>query len=97
MWTTIRKIIPFNINKLGLGHLLAINEISSGWNKMISCAIGENCKNKARPVSLKDKVLTVDCLNSVWASELQFKQAEIIKEINKNLKREAVSKIVFIS
>lgn len=97
MWTAIKKIIPFNINKLGLGSIAEANEVFLSWEKTIAEAIGEKYKQKSRPVSLKNKTLIVDCLNSCWASELQLKQAEILAKINTRLKKSPVEKIRFIS
>jgi predicted nucleic acid-binding Zn ribbon protein len=97
MWTTIKKILPFSVRRLGLGQVLEMNEICDNWDKMLENLFGEGFKNKAKPVSLKDKTLIVDCMNSVWASELQLKQTKIIEEINKKFSKELVEKIRFIS
>jgi predicted nucleic acid-binding Zn ribbon protein len=97
MWTTIKKILPFNIRKLGLGQVLELNEICSGWDKMLGSLFGEKFKNKAKPISLKNKTLIVDCMNSVWAGELQLKQIKIIQHINNIFGKELVEKIRFIS
>jgi len=96
MWTTIKKILPFNIRKLGLGQVLELNEICSGWDKMLGNLFGETFKNKAKPVSLKNKILIVDCMNSAWAGELQLKQPKIIKQIDNVFGKELVEKIRFI-
>ncbi|MFH0852080.1 MAG: DUF721 domain-containing protein [bacterium] len=97
MWTSLKKILPFNINKLGLGQVLELNDICLGWDKILAELFGEDFKNKSRPVSLKDKTLVVDCLNSVWASELQAKQIKIIEWMNKKVKKDGLEKIRFIS
>lgn len=97
MWTAIKKIIPFSIGKLGLGHLLETSELCSKWEGIQEKLFGAEYKNKTRPVSLKNKVLIVDCLSSVWASELQMKQQVLVGEINKIFKKEIVEKIRFIS
>lgn len=80
-----------------MGQILELNEICSGWDKMLGNLFGEGFKNKARPVSLKDKTLTVDCMNSVWAGELQIRQPKIIQQINNIFGKELVKKIRFIS
>lgn len=97
MWTAIKKIIPFNINKLGLGSMVEAGEIFLNWEKIVSDVMGEKYKSKCRPVSLKNKVLIVDCLNSCWASEFQLRQAEIIEKTNRRMKKNSVEKIRFIS
>ncbi|OGZ33579.1 MAG: hypothetical protein A2Y98_01435 [Candidatus Portnoybacteria bacterium RBG_19FT_COMBO_36_7] len=97
MWTTIKKILPVSIRKLGLGQVLELNDICFCWDKMLEELFGEIYRNKSKPISLKNKTLIVDCLNSVWASELQIKQLQIIKQINGNFSRELVERIRFIS
>ncbi len=97
MWATIKKILPFNVRKLGLGQILELNEICSNWDEMIENLFGEAFKNKAKPISLKNKILIVDCLNSTWASEFQLKQIKIINYINNIFKKELIEKIRFIN
>jgi len=97
MWFSLNKILPFNINKLGLNQVVEINEICSRWDNCLAGLFGASYKGKAKPMSLKDKILIVDCLNSVWASELQMKQERIKDDLNGNLKKDAVERIKFIS
>jgi predicted nucleic acid-binding Zn ribbon protein len=97
VWAAIKKILPFNINKLGLGQILEFNEICVNWDKIMDNFFSPDFKNKSKPISLKNKILVVDCLSSVWASELQLKQPKIIEEINKKFNKGLVEKIKFIS
>jgi len=97
MWIEIKKILPFAINKLRLGNWLEFNQLSLNWDKILSASFGDNWKNKAKPISLKDKILIVDCLNSSWASEFQLKKEKIINQINHFFCREIVKEIKFIS
>jgi predicted nucleic acid-binding Zn ribbon protein len=97
MWTAIKKLLPFNIKKLGLGQVLELNEICDNWDKIPEEILGEPFKNKARPISLKNKILIVDCMNSSWAGELQLRQGRLIKYINNLFGKELVDKIKFIS
>jgi len=97
MWIEVKKILPFYINKLGLGPVLEFNRLFVNWDKILVEIFEENYRNKSKPISLKDKVLEVDCLNSIWASELRFKQAKIIKKINQDFNKEIVREIKLIS
>jgi predicted nucleic acid-binding Zn ribbon protein len=97
MWTTIKKILPFNVRKLGLGQVLELNEICANWDQILEDLFGRNFKNKTKPVSLKNRTLIVDCMNSAWASELQLKQPKIIKQINNISGKDLIEKIRFIS
>jgi len=97
MWTLIKKILPFHISRIGLGGVLELNEISLNWDKTIEGLFGVEWGGKSRPISLKDRILVVDCLNSVWASEFQIKKEKIISQINQSLGKGLVEKIRFIS
>lgn len=51
----------------------------------------------AVPVKVKNKILFLRVENSVWRSELKFKEQNIIEKINKYLKEERIKKIKFVS
>lgn len=97
MWTTIKKLLPSSVKKLGLNQVLELNEICLRWEEMVQDLFGENFKNRAKPISLKNKILIVDCLNSTWASEFQLKQIKIINYINNIFNKELIEKIRFIN
>lgn len=97
MWIELKKILPQSIEKLGLGVFFEFSQISLRWDKIITELLGMGCVNKSKPISLKNKTLLVDCLNSVWASEFQLNQQKIIKEINQALNKDLIEKITFIS
>lgn len=48
-----------------------------------------------RPVSLRHKVLTVSAGSSVLASELRMREGEVVKEINKQLEKEIVKRVIY--
>ena len=97
MWTALNKILPVAIRKLGLGQVLEFNEVCGKWDGEICAMMGESFKNKTRPIALKEKILTVDCLNSTWACQMQLKQESLISQLNKSLNKQAVERIRFIS
>ncbi len=51
----------------------------------------------AVPVKVKKNVLFLRVENSVWRSELKFKEQTIIEKINDFLKEERIKKIKFVS
>ena len=51
----------------------------------------------AVPVKVKNNTLYLRVENSVWRSELKFKEQNIIEKINKYLKEERIKKIKFVS
>ncbi len=54
-------------------------------------------KNVVKVKSIKDGILTLIVENSVWRSELKFKQNNILEKINCYIKSELVNKIRFTS
>lgn len=57
--------------------------------------VGEQVSLKARPVKLKNGVLTVHVYDSVWKHYLDLNKEEIIQKINARSSGEPVKKIVF--
>jgi Dna[CI] antecedent, DciA len=51
----------------------------------------------AVPVKVKKNILFLRVENSVWRSELKFKEQNIIERINNFLKEERIKKIKFVS
>jgi hypothetical protein len=51
----------------------------------------------AVPVKVKSNVLYLRVENSVWRSELKFKEQNIVEKINVYLKEERIKKIKFVS
>lgn len=51
----------------------------------------------AVPIKVKNKVLFLRVENSVWRSELKFKEQNIVENINKYLEEERINKIKFVS
>jgi predicted nucleic acid-binding Zn ribbon protein len=96
MWADIKNLLPLTVNKLGLRSIFEFNQLFIYWDKMMIENLGEDYKNKSRPISLKDKILTVDCLNSLWASEMQLRQSRIIGGINQRFNKTMVKEIRFI-
>lgn len=49
----------------------------------------------ARPVKIEKNILYLSVVNSVWKSELKFKQKIIIDKINKHFEREILKNVRF--
>jgi predicted nucleic acid-binding Zn ribbon protein len=66
------------------------------WDEIINEAIDPAFKNKSKAVSLEKNILLVDCLNTVWAAEMRFKEEKIIEKIKEKTEIR-VEKIKFIT
>ncbi|PJE59921.1 MAG: hypothetical protein COU85_01140 [Candidatus Portnoybacteria bacterium CG10_big_fil_rev_8_21_14_0_10_44_7] len=97
MWLSLKKIIPGTAKRLKLKESLAAGQFLTNWDQEIEGCLGDGFAQKSKPVALKNKILVVDCLNSVWAAELNLRQEKILRWIKKKLGRDKVEKIKFIS
>lgn len=48
-------------------------------------------------MKIKDKVLLVDCLNSIWANEMQMKEKIIMERLKRSFPKMGIERIKFIS
>ncbi len=97
MWVALKKILPFTVNKLNLGPVLETNQLFLNWEKIIESVFDKKYKNKSKPISFKNDILTVDCLNSIWALEFQLNQERLVRKINQFFNKETVREVKFIN
>lgn len=98
MWTSLKRLLPSKIRGLGLEKEIEFFNLKKNWDNVLGDTLGRGFKEKSRPEKLKNGVLVVNCLNSVWANELQMREEIILEKIKKSLAKPAlVEKIRFIS
>ena len=96
-WTSIAWVLPKKIKSLGLENFFRLSEFKKKWDEILIKAVGDKFMNKSKAVNLKNEVLIIDCLNSVWANELKMRESRILEEIKKQRSDLKISKISFIS
>ena len=83
----VSKVIG-KIEKQGPGKK---EKIVAGWKK----AAGEKAASHSRPVSIRQKVLTIEVDSSTWFYALNLKRASILKDIRKELSEYRVEDVRF--
>ena len=96
MWTPLQGILSKKIRSLGLGKEMEFFNLKKDWDEILVNALGPDWSKKSKPVKLKNKCLIVDCLNSVWANELQMQETNLLKKVSQGLKSE-IERIRFIN
>lgn len=96
MFVSIKKILPRALKRIGAEEVLKAINIKGVWQNLISDNYGEEALTKIRITSFKNKILTVQCPNSIWAAELKLRSDFLISEINKKMQYKAVVEIKFI-
>jgi predicted nucleic acid-binding Zn ribbon protein len=64
--------------RTGMNRRIQEQKILNCWEK----AVGEGVAEKTQPVSVKNRVLRVKVVNSVWMQELQFMKELIMQKIH---------------
>jgi len=95
MFISIKQIIPFVASRLKIQPELGIKEVVSFWPELMAGFFGEKT-NKTRPLFIKNKILFIECPNSVWAGELQSRREKIIEKINQRMRNKKVEKIKIV-
>lgn len=72
-------------------------------SQIIKCAektlaeiLGSERAGDVRPLFLKNRTLTITCINSNLAQEIRLKQQEIVEKINEKLKANEVDRIRYL-
>lgn len=97
MWARIKNILSSRAKNLGLEKSLMFRELQEKWDEILIFAIGPVFQKKSKPIRLKNQALIVDCLNSVWANELQIKEKIILGQIRQKFSKLPIEQIRFIS
>jgi len=65
--------------------------VQAAW----SSALGERLALAAQPVSERDGTLTVECVDGVWAQELDLMQATLLERLRAELGEQAPAALRF--
>ena len=95
-WTSISWVIPKKIRELGIERLFQVAELKNEWDEILAKILGDKFTKKSKLINLKNEVLVVDCLNSVWANELRLRETRILEEIKNKNSQLKINKISFI-
>ena len=87
----IQVAIQNFLKKSGLNSGVEQQKALKIWGKTVGNKISKNTE----PMSVKNGVLVIKTTNSVWKQELQIQKTEIIKRLNKRLKKNIIKEIRF--
>ena len=87
----IQIAIQSFLKKSGLNSGVEQQKALKLWGEIVGNKISKNTE----PESVKNGVLVIKTINSVWKQELQIQKTEIIKKLNKRLKKNIIKEIRF--
>ena len=79
------------LKKSGLNSGVEQQEALKIWGETVGNKISKNTE----PMSVKNGTLVIKTTNPVWKQELQIQKIEIIKKLNKRLKKNIIKEIRF--
>ena len=85
----ISAILPRALKTLHPDKIDTFIAISSLWDDIV----GKSVSDHVRPAAYKEPILIVHVNSSAWIHHLQFNKQEMIEQINKMLKKTAVTDI----
>lgn len=94
-FTPIGSLIDKALDRTGVRKQVKTTLILDKFNELCYKKWGDKAKGKVQAVYVKNKVLTVACLNSVLAQEIQFNIHIFIKDINKEF-GEVIQRVRFL-
>lgn len=84
-------LLNTQLKDLGLKQKVMEHQAIVFWYDIV----GPQIADKTYPQSVKDGVIFVCCKNSMWANELSFHKADIIKRLNKSVGGKVISDLRF--
>ena len=88
----IQKAIKIFLKNTGLENGVAQQKAIEVWCEIV----GEKVAKNTNAESIEHGTLTVKTKNPVWRQELLFQKKEIIKKLNKKLKKNIIKEIRFL-
>lgn len=89
---SIDKILGDVVNNILDKKKSTLFKIELAWNNVLESSITKNCQ----PQKFRRGLLTVQCSNPLWKSELFFLKDAIKSKINKELGEELIKDIFFV-
>jgi len=87
----ISDAIQQTLLSLGLAERLSQYEVVNSWADIVGDSIARVTKTEG----IRDGALVVRVMHPAWRQELVFLKAELIKKINRTIKKEIVKDIIF--
>lgn len=68
------------------------NEVIIKWNEIA----GSTIASATEPIRVKDGVLYLKVKNDVWRNELHYQKLNLLRKIQKSLKEQIITEIIFL-
>jgi len=81
-FSSLANILNSQVRQKGLAPQIVATLVCEEFDKIIKEKWSGKMQNRVKALYLKNKILTIASLSSVFAQEIRLHEAEIIKKIN---------------
>ncbi|MFA5318266.1 MAG: DUF721 domain-containing protein [Patescibacteria group bacterium] len=97
MFQGIKNLLPQSIQRAGITRQIGANLILHKYEQAAREILGKEISRQTKAMYLKNNILSVACLSSLIMQELQYREKEIIEQINKNMGANIVKKLNYLN
>ena len=91
----IKDLIPKALDRSGDPENLVATQVVALWPAVVKKIMPEVAWAKSRATKMSGGQLTVEVVDGAWASEYRLHFPQLLKELNRRARRNAVRQIVF--
>jgi predicted nucleic acid-binding Zn ribbon protein len=92
----LKDLLQRSLNKAGIAQGVAAAIVCDDFSEVIKETFGAAWQKNCRPLYVKNKTITVACLNNIVAQEVKLRERQILAALAAKGKGEAVERIRFI-
>ncbi|HPI67270.1 MAG TPA: DciA family protein [bacterium] len=81
-FSSLANILNSQVHQKGLAPQIVATLVCEEFDKIVTEKWGDKMQNKVKALYLKNKILTIASLSTVFAQEIRLHETEIIKKIN---------------
>jgi len=94
--TPLNNLLGDSLKRAGIHNQVSSAMVLEQFEKIIREFFGHEGAKHVKPLYIKDKILNVACLSSVFAQELKFREREIMERLNKENKTAVVERMRYL-
>ncbi|RJR31618.1 DUF721 domain-containing protein [Candidatus Parcubacteria bacterium] len=91
----LENLLPKAIRKANIEKQVTAAIVCNDFTMVVEAVIGKNVAAKARPLHIKNGILTVAVLSSVLAQEIKLHEPLILEKLNEG-RKDKIERIRFI-
>ncbi|KKQ55318.1 MAG: Zn-ribbon-containing protein [Parcubacteria group bacterium GW2011_GWA2_38_13] len=94
--TPLNNLLGNSLKKAGIQNQVSSAIVLEQFEKITQEFFGMEGAKHVKPLYIKDKILNVACLSSVFAQELKFREKEILEKLNEGKNIQVVERVRYL-